>query len=100
MQISGGLGLAPHLDTTLWQAWKGFNLSHSLGAIVGGLLLVVPAAVDFDRALDAPAWVVLALVLPPLYLTLSVRYWFNKPTIGIAVAMGLATVGVLGGLIG
>ena len=99
MQRTGGLGLAPDIETSLFRAWTGFNLSHSLGAIASGLLVALPAITDFDAALDRPWWVVLALVLPPLYLLLSIRYWFAKPTRAIAVATVLITVGIVGGLV-
>jgi len=97
MEIPGGLGLAPHLDTTLWRAWAGFNLSHSLGVVIVGLVIGIPALSDFDAALGDARWVALALGAPVLYLVISVRYWFRAPTIGIAVAVAMIAIGVVGG---
>lgn len=100
MDIPGGLGLAPEISTTLWRAWAGFNLSHSLGVVAGGLFTAIPALVAFDAALDNVGWVVGALALPPLYLALSIRYWFDAPTRAISLATVLIWVGVIGGLVG
>lgn len=100
LERSGGLGLAPHLDIPFFQPWTGFNLSHSLGAAVSGLMIGLPALTDFDAALDETWWIVLALAVPPIYLLLSIRYWFEKPTQAIAVGTLLTTVGIVGGLVG
>ncbi len=95
----GGLGLAPDLRTTLWRAWAGFNFSHSLGALAIALYIGIPAALNFPQALSQTWWLVLALVLPWLYLVLSVRYWFRSPTIGIGLAAALITLGIVLGAI-
>ncbi len=34
----GGLGLAPRIDSNLWRAWVGFNLSHSVGVVAIGVI--------------------------------------------------------------
>ena len=81
-----------------FQPWTGFNLSHSLGAVVRGLVIGLPALTDFDGALGDAWWVVLSLTVPPIYLVLSVRYWFEKPTQAIALGTALTTVGIIGGL--
>lgn len=99
MQRPGGLGLAPDYETTLWRAWVGFNLSHAIGVIVAALVLAVPVIDDFDAALDHPGWLALAFALPPLYLILSIRHWFDAPTRGIAVATVLILAGTIGGLL-
>ena len=99
MTVAGGLGLAPDSVTTLWRAWVGFNLSHSLGAVIGGLFVALPAATDFQAALDRPWWVALALAVPPVYLAISNGHWFRGPTTAIAICTGLVMVGVLGGLL-
>ncbi|MEO0325730.1 MAG: hypothetical protein AAF447_22430 [Myxococcota bacterium] len=98
MQHTGGLGLAPELRTTLYRAWTGFNLSHSVGVIGIGLVVLVPAARDFDAALGDPWWVSLALIAPPVYLLLSIRYWFSSPTRAISVASACILVGIGVGL--
>ena len=95
METPGGLGLAPHIDSTLWKAWAGFNLSHSVGAILAALAIAVPVVEDIDAAAGHWAWVGLALIVPPLYLVLSIRYWFDKPTQGISLATALVYAGTI-----
>lgn len=92
----GGLGLAPNIDSSLWRAWVGFNLSHSLGVVVIGLAIAIPALLDLEDAATHAGWLSLAIAAPAVYLALSVRYWFRSPTIGITVG-GLA---IYAGLIG
>lgn len=95
MQRTGGLGLAPGVRSTLWRAWIGFNLSHSIGVLLAAALIAVPAATDFDAALRSRIWLALALGLPPIYLVVSIKYWFSSPTRGIALAWLLITSGVV-----
>jgi hypothetical protein len=72
--------------TNLWLAWVGFNLSHSLGAILFGVVVILvawsPAAFDASWPLFVP----LATVVAAAYLAIGVRYWFRTPIIGIAVS--------------
>lgn len=99
MAIPGGLGMAPDMDSTLWKAWVGFNLSHALGVVLSGAVIGAPAIVDFQSALGNPGWLATALVLPPTYLAISRQYWFEKPTQAITLGSALVIAGVIGGLV-
>jgi len=71
--------------TNMWRAWVGFNFSHSLGAILFGMLCIGAGLVLGTLVL--PAWILFVLVLIALlYVGLSVLYWFRIPTMGIALA--------------
>ncbi len=96
MSAVGGIGLAPELKTSLFKAWIGFNLSHSLGLVVVGLLIGFPVLTALTSPVDNLAWLVCALVLPCVYLWLSIRHWFAKPTMGFAIATALIFSGVAG----
>jgi hypothetical protein len=61
----------------MWDAWLGFNLSHSLGAVVFGILCIT--------ASSKPSVASLAVV-SLIYLVLAIRFWFYVPAIGIAIA--------------
>ena len=100
MQAPTGLGLAPDLDTTLWRAWVGFNLSHALGVIVIGGVVLFHAVDDLAAVSDQPWFLVLTVVTPAIYLLLSVRYWFASPTRGITIGWVLLAVGTIGSAAG
>jgi hypothetical protein len=72
--------------TDMWRAWVGFNLSHSLGILLFGVLIVLvgrtPASFEYNAAIFLP----LAVVVSIAYLTLGVAYWFRTPNIGIGVS--------------
>jgi hypothetical protein len=71
--------------TTMWRAWVGFNFSHSLGAMLFGMLCAGAGLVLGTLVL--PAWILFVLVLIALiYVGLSVLYWFRIPTMGITLA--------------
>jgi hypothetical protein len=73
-------------QTTMWNAWIGFNASHSLGAIlfgtVFGYLAVQQPAVFFQSYFLE--WT--GLIVLGAYLAMAKRYWFNRPLQGIALA--------------
>jgi hypothetical protein len=71
--------------TTMWRAWVGFNFSHSLGAILFGMLCIGAGLVLGTMILSA--WILFVLVLIALvYVGLSILYWFRIPTMGITLA--------------
>jgi hypothetical protein len=70
--------------TTMWRAWVGFNFSHSLGAVLFGMLCIGAGVAIGTVAV--PAWILLAFVVIGLcYLSVSLLYWFRIPTAGIAL---------------
>jgi hypothetical protein len=79
--------IAIDAQTNLWQAWLGFNLSHSLGLVMfGGTFLVIGV---FDFGLFAKMlWLQsCALFIAAIYLMLSLKFWFSKPAIGAGLAL-------------
>lgn len=63
--------------TTMWLGWVGFNLSHSLGAVLfGSVVLLIgrsPASFQGQASLFLP----FAVVVSGLYVALAARYWFR-----------------------
>jgi len=72
--------------TTLWLAWVGFNLSHSLGAILFGAVVVLIGRSSASFEAQATVFLPLAVLVSATYLALGVRYWFRTPIIGISLA--------------
>jgi hypothetical protein len=72
-------------ESTVWQGWIGFNLSHSLGALMFSAACFIVAAV-LRRFAFSP-WVLLALTaISAVYLLLAAQYWFRIPILGTAIA--------------
>ena len=72
--------------TNLWLAWVGFNLSHSLGAVLFGgvVLLIGRTPVSFQA--QASVFLPFAVVVSGFYFVIGLRYWFRTPIIGIALS--------------
>lgn len=69
----------------VWDAWLGFNLSHSLGMFLFGSAVVgVGLYAQPDEIARA------ALVIPTaiglIYIVLSVRFWFWAPVVASSLA--------------
>jgi hypothetical protein len=80
--------------TTMWNAWVGFNFSHSLGGIWFGASCILLGIATTSLAVPKHA-----LVMPVLFgailFWLAVRYWFKAPAIGIAIGTILLASGWL-----
>ncbi|GJM13461.1 MAG: hypothetical protein DHS20C12_18640 [Pseudohongiella sp.] len=73
-------------ETTMWNAWIGFNASHSLGAILI-TAFYVPLALSHMQLIRESLWFSILPVLIGLsYLVLAKNYWFKIPFIGIAIS--------------
>ena len=72
--------------TNLWLTWVGFNLSHSLGAVLFGAVVLLIGRSPASFRAEAGVFLPLAVVVSGLYLWLGLRYWFRTPIIGIALA--------------
>ncbi len=71
--------------TTMWRAWIGFNLSHALGAVLFGALVML-LGLSWQEPTPPRFILLLPLGVTVIYLALSIRYWFRTPTAGIALA--------------
>jgi hypothetical protein len=84
-------------QTTMWRAWVGFNASHSLGAILFGLVYGYLALVRFSL-LAMPSFLsILGLACLASYLVLAKLYWFSTPFRGVALALALYVAGLIFG---
>ncbi|RDJ25353.1 hypothetical protein DWF00_15880 [Bosea caraganae] len=84
--------VALNRSINLWDAWLGFNLSHSLGLIVFGGGLLTIAWLHFPVFARSPSLQVAALVVAATYFVLALRFWFWAPALatGICLACFLA----------
>ena len=73
-------------ETTMWNAWIGFNASHSLGAMIFALVYLVLATHYEDVVFQSMVLTLLPFVVGLSYSVLAKLFWFKIPFIGIAVA--------------
>jgi hypothetical protein len=81
-------GTSPVLtkETTMWDAWVGFNASHSLGAIFIAAVYIPLAAFNMDVISHSFYYSLLLVTISFAYLSLAYRYWFKVPLLGIGIA--------------
>lgn len=87
--------------TNLWLVWVGFNLSHSLGVVLFGVVVLLVGRSPAAFGSNGPVFVPLAIVVSGVYLAIGLRYWFRTPVIGIIISsVCFVLAGVLGLLAG
>jgi hypothetical protein len=82
-------------ETTMWNAWVGFNASHSFGAILFGAVYGYLALMHSAFLFRSGFLLTLGLVLLCSYLWLAKRYWFRIPFRGILLAVALYALALL-----
>ena len=75
--------------TDMWRAWMGFNLSHGLGAVLFGVVVLLIGRSPASFAAEGPVFLPLAVVISAIYLALATKYWFREPIIGCALSLVL-----------
>jgi hypothetical protein len=74
-------------ETTMWRAWVGFNASHSLGAILFGLVYGYLGLTSREFLWASPFLLVIGLLSLVGLVVLARRYWFTVPFLGIGAAL-------------
>jgi hypothetical protein len=73
-------------ETSMWQAWVGFNASHSFGAIVFGAVYGYLSVVHGAFLFQSVFLLALGLLVLLGYLCLAKLYWFSAPFRAILLA--------------
>ena len=73
-------------ETTMWRAWVGFNASHSMGAILFGLIYCFLAIAHGPLLFRSPFLLMVGLAMLGGLLALSKVYWFSRPFIGVGIS--------------
>jgi hypothetical protein len=85
--------------TTMWKAWIGFNLSHSLGLLLFGVVYGYLAIFRFSVLQDSTFLLVTGALLLSVYAVLGKLYWFSAPFHGISLALVLYFAGGIAALV-
>jgi protocatechuate 3,4-dioxygenase beta subunit len=74
-------------QTTMWRAWVGFNASHSMGAILFGLVYGFLANAYPEILFKSPFLLAVGLATLGGFTVLGKRYWFRMPFTGIVISL-------------
>jgi hypothetical protein len=82
-------------QTTMWRAWVGFNASHSMGAILFGLVYGFLANAYPEILFASPFLLVVGLAMLGGLAVLAKLYWFRIPFAGVSVSLVCYVAGVI-----
>jgi hypothetical protein len=74
-------------ETTMWRAWVGFNVSHSMGAILFGLIYGYLAIAHSQLLFRSPFLLIVGLAMLGGFFVLGKVYWFSTPFTGISISL-------------
>lgn len=80
-------------QTTMWDAWIGFNFSHSLGLILFGLVFGYLVICRWDLLRRSYFLILIGFLVLLAYVVLARVFWFRAPFIGVSWATLLYVVG-------
>jgi hypothetical protein len=82
-------------ETTMWNAWVGFNASHSFGLILFGVVYGYLALAHAEFLFGSAFLLAVGLVLLGGYAFLAKRYWFRIPLRGILASLLLYALALI-----
>ena len=82
-------GVSPVItsQTTMWRCWIGFNASHSMAAMLFGLVYGFLAVSHSTLLFSSPYLLVVGLLTVGGFFVLGKLYWFSVPFVGIGVSL-------------
>ena len=87
--------VAPRIssNTTMWKAWVGFHISHSLGLMLFGLIYGYLTVCRWEVLQESYFLAGLGLLVLAGYAVLARVFWFSAPLIGVSVATSFYIAG-------
>jgi hypothetical protein len=82
-------------QTTVWRAWVGFNASHSMGAILFGLVYGFLANAYPELLFNSPFLLVVGFAMLGGLAVLAKAYWFRIPFAGVVIALVCYVLGIV-----
>jgi hypothetical protein len=74
-------------QTTMWRAWVGFNASHSMGAILFGLIYGFLGNAYPEILFNSPFLLAVGLAMLGGLAVLARLYWFRIPFAGVVTSL-------------
>ena len=81
--------------TTMWKAWVGFNVSHSMGLMLFGLIYGYLTVYQWEVLRRSYFLSGLGLLVLVGYVVLARVFWFKDPLIGVSTATLLYVAGFI-----
>lgn len=82
-------------QTAMWDAWIGFNFSHSLGLILFGLVFGYLAICRWEVLHRSYFLILVGFLVLLAYVVLARVFWFRAPFVGVSFAILLYMVGIV-----
>ena len=82
-------------QTTMWRAWMGFNASHSMGAILFGLVYAFLALYHAELLFHSAYLLAVGFAMLAGLFVLGKVYWFRVPFIGIGTSLLCYVISIL-----
>lgn len=73
-------------ETTMWKTWVGFNVSHSMGLMLFGLIYGYLAVCRWEVLQRSYFLAGLGLLVLVVYAVLARVFWFSDPLIWVSAA--------------
>jgi hypothetical protein len=74
-------------ETTMWRCWVGFNVSHSMGLILFGLVFGFLAVAHRQLLFESPFLLGVGLAMLVGLVVLCKVYFFSGPFAGISISL-------------
>ena len=71
----------------MWSFWIGFNISHSMAAMLFGLIYAFLAIAHGSLLFSSPYLLVVGLLTVGGLFVVGKVYWFSAPFIGIGISL-------------
>jgi len=81
-------------ETTIWRCWVGFNVSHSIGLILFGLIFGFLALAHGQLLFQSPFLLVVGLAMLGGFVVLCKVYFFSVPLAGMSISLACYVAGV------
>lgn len=82
-------------DMTMWDAWVSFNATHSMGAMLYGLMYGYLAIAHAELLFSSPFLLVLGFATVGGYAAIGHVYWFRAPYLGACVSLACYVAGII-----
>jgi len=87
-------------ETDMWRCWIGFNASHSMAAMLFGLVYAFLAMAHGGLLFSSPFLLGVGFLLLGGFFVLGKLYWFSVPFYGITLSLVCYVSSIVAALVG